>query len=268
MPTRDTRPDPLPPSTTRDASQRVLLRLYALARRCGLFETAWGRRAFEWAYDAYKRWMEAADVEALRSFVEPGTWVVDVGANVGFFTTRFARWVSERGRVIAVEPEAANLARLKTALGDQGIADRVEVVAAAATAAAGPVFLAINPDHPGDHRLAARGATVPGVTLDGLVAERGWARVSLVKIDVQGAEPAVIAGAREVLRRFRPALYVELDDCNLREFGSSAAALIDTLAEMGYRPYRCRAGTPERVERQDLLVEAATAYTDVLFLSR
>lgn len=267
MPSRDNRPNAVSRSGTRNAGQRLLLRLYALARRYGLFETSWGRWSFEWAYEAYKTWLEAADVEVLQSFVEPGTLVIDVGANVGFFTTRFARWVSPPGRVIAIEPEAANLKRLKEALGDQGVADRVEIVAAAATTAVGPVFVAVNPDHPGDHRLAADGEMVDGVTLDGVVAERAWAPVSLIKIDVQGAESAVIAGAREVLRRFRPALYVELDDRNLREFGSSAADLLDVLANLGYQPCRSSAGRAVPLDRRELLARAAAAYIDVLFLS-
>lgn len=267
MTTAKNRSSPSSRPTTRNVIQRVLLHVYGLARRSGLFETSWGRRIFEWAYEGYKKWVEATDIQILREFVQPSTLVIDVGANVGFFAVRFAGWVTPPGRVLAIEPEVANLVQLRKALKNQRLADRVEVIGAAAMGTAGPAFLAINPDHPGDHRLASYGKLVEGVTLDELVAQRGWMPVSLVKIDVQGAEAAVIAGAEEVLRRFRPALYVELDDANLRGFGSSATDLLDVLGRLGYEPYRSRAGRVP-LGRKELLASAATAYVDVLFLSR
>ena len=44
-------------------------------------------------------------VEALHRFVPEGSLVIDVGANIGFFTTRFADWVGGRGHVVAIEPD-------------------------------------------------------------------------------------------------------------------------------------------------------------------
>ncbi len=255
-----------PQPTARNAVQRSLLRVYALVRATGLLETSLGRRAFEWAYDLYKRWDEAAGAEALQPLVAPGTLVIDVGANIGFFTVRFARWVSVGGRVLAIEPETTNLARLRRALSARNLQSQVEIIAAAATDRAGPVHLDVNPDHPGDHRLAATGQPVAGVTVDQLVAERGWSPVSLMKIDVQGAEAAVIAGAREVLTRLRPALYVEIDDLNLRSFGSSAAELCATLSRLGYTPYRCQSGAATPYDGRELLSDAKSGYVDVLFL--
>jgi FkbM family methyltransferase len=254
------------PPTHRNPTQGLLLRLYAAARRAGLLETALGRLLFEQTYGLYKFWLEGADIKTLRPLIAPDTLVIDVGANAGVFTVQFARWVSGRGRVIAIEPEAANLARLRRALADARLEPCVEVVAAAATSEAGSAFLKINPDHPGDHRLGLEGQPIEATTLDVLVARHHWTPVSLIKIDVQGAEAAVLAGAEEVLRRFRPALYVEVDDRNLREFGSSAEALIGRLADFGYVP--CRLASAKRIplDMQALLAKARAAYVDVLFL--
>lgn len=256
------------PPTTRNARQRMLLRLYALTRSTGVLETSFGRHVFEWAYDIYKRWSEATDAEALQAFVTPGTLVIDVGANIGFFTTRFARWVSSGGRVLAVEPEATNLTRLRRTLVDRNIPSVVDVIAAAATERPGPVRLEISKDHPGDHRLAAVGQPNVGVTVDGLVGERGWIPVSLIKIDVQGAETAVVRGAREVLKRFTPALYIEVDDNALANFGSSASELCSVLAGFGYAPHRCRPGAPVRLNPEEVLSAAKETYLDVLFLQQ
>src|SRR5258705_13696425 len=73
--------------------QRWLLLAYRLGARLGLFSTRFGRAIFAVAYDFYKSHWEASEVAALKTFVRPGTTVIDVGANIGFFTRRFAEWV-------------------------------------------------------------------------------------------------------------------------------------------------------------------------------
>ena len=74
--------------------QNLLLRAYKLVCYSGLLSTRWGAAAFEAAYDLYKSFVEAREVEGLEGLVAPGSWTIDVGANAGFFTEYFARWVS------------------------------------------------------------------------------------------------------------------------------------------------------------------------------
>ncbi|MFD0804413.1 FkbM family methyltransferase, partial [Streptomonospora algeriensis] len=71
-------------------------------------------------------------------------------------------------------------------------------------------------------------------TLDALVEELGLQRVDFVKADVEGAEPAVLDGAVRTLRRYRPALLLEIEDRHLAKYGARAADLVTRLAEMGY----------------------------------
>ena len=232
----------------------MLLALFTTVRRTGVLDTSAGRWVLDRAYEGYKRVIEARNVEQLGRYVIPGTVVVDVGANIGFFTDRFARWVGPGGRVLAIEPEAVNFTRLQRRIMSGGFPDRVELVRAAACDRTETVLLNINPDHPGDHRLSNRGVPVRGLTLDELIADHGWRTVSLIKIDVQGAEMRVLTGARELLNRFRPALFVEIDDAALRAYTSSAAALIELLTALGYKPHRLhRNATAQSIEPSALL---------------
>ena len=68
-----------------------------------LLRTRPGSHLFVILYDVYKDRIEATGNWALASRIPPGSWVVDVGANIGFFTERFANWVEGEGRVIAIE---------------------------------------------------------------------------------------------------------------------------------------------------------------------
>jgi len=255
----------------RRAAQAALLRLFAAAAKTGLLQSRLGQWAFERSYDVYKEIIEARLIDRLRSFVPPGTTVIDVGANIGFFTRRFARWVGPDGKVIAIEPEPVNFAGLIRRLKASGLDERVDAVRAAACEKTGTVRLALNPDHPGDHRLGEQGIAVAGVALDDIAAERGWPKISLIKIDVQGAEQRVLAGARKVILRCRPALYVEISESDLRRHGANAAELLAGLDALDYGAHRLTRGGVSPPLDRDALARFGMldeSYVDLLFLPR
>lgn len=215
--------------------QNSVLFGYRVVQSTGVLSTAWGRRLSEGVYALYKSIFEPS-IDHLHSLVRPGSSVVDVGANVGFFTLKFSKWVSDGGRVIAIEPEPMNLDALKRAISRNGVAN-VDVIQAAAAEKEGELRLSLNPLNPADHRLAEQGIPVSAITIDGLLQERGWPPVSLIKIDVQGAEPRTLAGAQEAIARFHPAIFIEIDDEALGAAGSSADSLVDSLRLCGYEMY-------------------------------
>jgi hypothetical protein len=74
---------------------------------------------------------------------------------------------------------------------------------------------------------------VPATSLDGWVDAHGLDRVDLVKLDVEGAEPRVLDGARRLIRRYEPDLVVELNPLALRRFqGRDHVALLGQLREL------------------------------------
>src|SRR6516165_2912890 len=112
--------------------QGGLLSIYRAVKATGVLNTSWGRRVFEKAYFVYKNRLEAGPVELLHRWVRPNTAVIDVGANVGFFTLQFASWLKEGGRIIALEPEAVNYESLRRAVARAGLTHVVETIQAAA----------------------------------------------------------------------------------------------------------------------------------------
>jgi FkbM family methyltransferase len=248
--------------------QNGLLAAYRVLLRTGLLETRPGYAVFERVYDLYKAVLEASSLRHVRDYVRPGSRIVDVGAHVGFFTQRFAAWVGPGGRVIALEPEPVNFGRLARRLRRTGLASRVEAINAAAVEASGSYRLRVDPTHPGDHQLAAEGLPVSGIALDRLLEQHDWRPISLLKIDVQGAEARVLAGATETIRRFRPSLLVEVDDGRLRRQGSSAEGLLGLLASLGYTPQHLSRSGVSRVLGIAEAVDIAGGlgrYADFLF---
>jgi FkbM family methyltransferase len=256
-------------TATSGSVQRWLLLAYRLGAGLGLFSTRFGRAIFAVAYDLYKSRWEASEVATLKNFVRPGTTVIDVGANIGFFTRRFAEWVRPGGLVIAIEPEAQNFASLKSMLSRQGLVN-VEPIQAVAAECSGTLKLAINPLHPADHRIAATGLDVTALTLDDTLRQHGMPDVSLLKIDVQGAEERVLRGALQTLRRCKPVVFMEIDEAALSAMGSSSHAVLLFMGAEGYRVCRIVGGKltpPLPVEHVSSICRAGT-YANFIFVPK
>jgi FkbM family methyltransferase len=162
--------------------------------------------------------------------------LVDVGANFGFWTLLAAR----RGcRVLAVEPVPATRTLLAANAARNGLEDRIEIVGQALSDSPGTLTLAL-PDgesgqasvHPDTTATGAERFTVPSSTLDALLGER---RVRLLKIDVEGHELAVLAGASRVLASGQvDYLLVEVAGAVLERAHGSSEALVELLTGHGY----------------------------------
>jgi FkbM family methyltransferase len=181
----------------------------------------------------------------LRRLLQPGGVFFDVGANVGVFSLLGSRWVGPSGQVFAFEPSTRELARLREQISTNHL-ENVTVVAAAVSDRPGSTELRVAPDsYAGLNTTGERFAydnvgtatveRVPVVTLDELAAERGLARVDVIKLDVEGSELAALRGAADLLQRHRPALVLEVFAASLRAHGATVADLDGFLQAAGYR---------------------------------
>jgi FkbM family methyltransferase len=151
-----------------------------------------------------------AAVPAALVFAPPGGVVIDVGANLGEWSVPLARAVGRAGGVLCIEPNPVAAAALAATLRINNLA-QTEVLPFALAAEDGQGRLLIEPGDSGLSRLSSSPAAIPVPLrrLDSIVAERELTRLDLLKIDVEGYERHVLAGAAESLRRFRPAVVFE-----------------------------------------------------------
>ena len=141
--------------------------------------------------------------------LEPGDLFIDVGAHWGVMALSAATRHPGAIKVLAIEAHPGNVTQLITAIAHNKLRDSIDVIAAAAGDAPGTAPLVPNSTMGHSlHDLGLKGLpqsgipiSVPIATIDSLLDERPalQGRRSFLKIDVEGFEPQVVAGARRLL---------------------------------------------------------------------
>jgi FkbM family methyltransferase len=178
--------------------------------------------------------------------VGAGMVAVDVGANFGYYTLILADLVGEAGHVYAVEPNPAAAIALRRSIGLNGAAVRTTVIEAAAGATDNGQLLLFAPHGEPknaaiiaspDQVSAASGTvyTVSEVAIDTLAAERG--RIDFIKIDAEGAEESIIAGALKTLARDKPHLVLEFNGARYRDPHAFLAQLTSIYGRLRHIDY-------------------------------
>ena len=144
---------------------------------------------------------EPEETRLFRSKCRPGDTIIDVGANVGWYTIIASKLVGKNGSVIAFEPDPENFALLKRNTLANGC-DNVILEQKALSNASGTLTLYLDESNKGMHSTVfdwkRGGIKVEALRLDDYLENR-FKRVDFVKIDVEGAEPMVLEGMKRTI---------------------------------------------------------------------
>ncbi len=187
---------------------------------------------------------------ALFDFVKPGMTVIDIGANIGATTLNFAKKVGSAGKVFSFEPSPYNY---RHAFQNISINDfrNIKLINRGLSHEKTTAFLyTANANNSGRQRLLkeieentpCEKTSIALDTLDNSMVIFSIPPPSLINIDVEGYEFNVLLGGKETILKYKPALFIELDDNNLREQGSTAEELIKLLAQFQYNVINAATG--------------------------
>ena len=155
---------------------------------------------------AGRQW-EAHVLELCERHIEPGTVVLEVGAHIGTHTVPLSRLVGPWGRVYAFEPQRKVYRELHHNLALNGVTNVVPLRYAIGSGEARIIEMnAPTPGNEGNTGVGSGGDRAELRNLDSF----GFERVSVIKIDVEGYENEVLAGASETIRRNRPVIVTEI----------------------------------------------------------
>jgi len=178
-----------------------------------------------WMYGEY----EPEETQLMLSLVLEGDMVIDICANIGYYTCLFAKKVGEKGIVHAFEPDLQNIKILQRNI-ELNKLKNVKVHPIALSNKTGRAKLYISEDNKGDHTLVPINnrdvSEVQTSTFDELFGNSG--NVRLIKIDVQGFELKVLNGMQETLHENQiENMLIEFTPKRVKEAGYEPKEFID-----------------------------------------
>jgi len=201
--------------------------------------------------DAFRLWFNSSDremgarmalgqyesrpVQSLTRALRPGMRCVDAGAHIGFYTCLMAAAVGEAGAVYAFEPVPASYDLLVRNIRENRFEGRAFAYRAACSDTAGPLSMSLVSTMcvAGDVGGAER-TTVAAVRVDEVVQ----GPIDVIKLDVEGHEPAAIRGMARIIERDRPTIFSEVNEYWLRTCSaSSGREYVQFLESLGYEVY-------------------------------
>jgi len=212
-------------------SARIFEHGYTALKKCrhGYFLFNVNDNCIGRSMDLYGEWAEA-EILAMQQFIHPGDVILDVGANMGTHAVFFANAVGPGGQVYAFEPQRFPYQFLCSNIMINGLSNVVTVNMAVGDVRGKICVPVLDPTIQVNFGAArpdenTQGEMVSLVRLDDLLFQK----VNLIKIDVEGMEAKVLAGALETINTFRPLIFVE----NNKSQGSPGT--VQLLFDLGYQ---------------------------------
>lgn len=181
-------------------------------------------------YPVFKRNQDARELKLINSFVKPGFNVLDIGANIGFYTDVFSKLVGPTGCVHSFEPENTNF---KYLLGNCERHKNVKLVNKAVSDKTEPLKIYLSKMLNVDHRTYpvddySNFMEIDATTIDDYMSLNKITQVDFIKMDIQGYEMAAFKGMEKTLKN-NPTVKIitELWPYGLKKAGSSALEIID-----------------------------------------
>ena len=186
--------------------------------------------------EEHKSLLAGAWLPFLEEHIHPGSVVIDIGASIGDHTLASAQRVGPTGTVFAFEANDVAAEALtynlreypQVIIYNQALGDLLGWARIVRLPNVGASYLLDDPD--GD---------IPYLSLDYIADRDEWmdAKIDFIKLDAEGWEPRILAGASRLIAKHRPVMWIEINRLVLPRQGSSPEALLAQLDAMGYQTF-------------------------------
>lgn len=208
---------------------------------------------------------------AVKRLVKKNDIVLDIGANIGYYTVIFSHLVGSNGKVLAFEPTKHYRKILKQNLRvnrilnckvfDFGLSDRKEQQKICIGDCSATIHWTSD-EKPKDTEMIAL------ISLDEFIKSNPLKKINFIKIDVDGHEPLFFKGAWKTLEKYNPVVLMEINQENYLRAGFTAWDFYDLLKRKGYKIYS-EDNLKEFETKRDFLIKCANfAYSANIIISR
>jgi FkbM family methyltransferase len=179
----------------------------------------------------------ALETELVKREVKKGDTVLDIGANIGYYSLIFAKIVGEKGRVFAFEPHPDNFELLRKNIAVNGYKNIIPVQKAVSDKS-GLIKLYLSGNSV-DHQICDSGEgrsfiEVESVRIDDYFFGQDT-KIDLIKIDTQGAEGLVLRGMPGLLKKNALKIIIEFWPPGLKKFNISSQEFFNLIQEHGFK---------------------------------
>lgn len=215
--------------------------------------------AFSMKRDILSQRLREPEVDLLPFLVSPGDIVLDVGANYGMYSYPLSELVGDSGAVYAFEPipytfstftkvckflNLKNVHSCMCAIGNETGTCNLQVpLQNGGHLMGGQAFISTRDDQHGDISSQVRWSKTVTYSssidkLDSFLPNNLHSKVSLIKLDIEGAEYLALLGASSILKQSLPSIVIEINPWFLEGFGFDINVLLSLLLDMGYLMFK------------------------------
>ncbi|MCF7955579.1 MAG: FkbM family methyltransferase [Phycisphaerae bacterium] len=179
-------------------------------------------------------WFEQEDLGLFRKLVKPGDNVLDLGANVGVYSLSAAVRTGSEGCVVSVEPSSRTFGYLNTSAKQFG---HMKCFHCGVSDSSGVGMLSFGASSELNRFTVAsseneQGEQVQLMSVDDVAEKAGVDRFDIIKMDVEGFEEKVIAGAKKIIHDNSPVIIYEVNENGSLDFSQA-----DIFKKLGYDSY-------------------------------
>jgi FkbM family methyltransferase len=210
----------------------------------------------------YDSTLRSEDAEFIQAFLREGETYIDVGANIGVTTIPAAITVGNSGKVIAFEPHPRTVNYLRENILLNRL-DNVEIQNYALGDVQGTTYFTNKSSDDMNKVISTDKSNiqVPISLLDSFTEQCD--KISLLKVDVEGYEKFVFAGAKQSMSKVE-CIYFEVDECNFSEFGYSSQDLLRQITSLGFSVWQRNGQNQELIPIEvNAFVPPATGYENL-----
>lgn len=185
-------------------------------------------------YHAFWDKMFSEEIQKVKKYIKTGDTVIDVGGNLGFFVLILNELVGKTGNIYTFEPSKKLKAKLESTVKKNNL-QNVTIVNLALGESEATTTLHYNPKQSGltsivtDFETGSLNEEIQITTIDNF-SENFSGKISFIKIDTEGYEPQVLNGARKLISRDKPTIYIELGG----DYLYSSVEALNILKELNY----------------------------------